>query len=74
MKPRSALEGRTVREVTTELYRRWLEEGPSEPAPDPPEGDPGEAWLEGWPELGARTADDARDPRTTRQILLDDRR
>jgi len=74
VKARSALEGRTVREVTTELYRRWLEEGPPELAPESPGGDPGEAWLEGWSELGTRIAEDARDPRTTRQILLDDRR
>jgi hypothetical protein len=87
VKARTALEGRTVREVTTELYRRWLEEAPAERRPghsggDPGEahrpgpssGEPGEAWLEGWEELGRRIAEDARDPRTTRQILLDDRR
>jgi hypothetical protein len=74
VKARSALEGRTVKEVTTELYRRWLEEGPAEPPPEPGEGDPGKAWLEGWSELGARIAEDPQDPRTTRQILLDDRR
>lgn len=74
VKARAALEGRTVREVTTELYRQWLEE---EPAPTPPhaeEGDPREAWLSGWEELGRQISAEAVDPRTTREIVLEDRR
>lgn len=72
VKARTALEGRTVREVTTELYRRWLEEGSA--GSGSPGGDPDEAWLEGWEELGRRIAEEPQDPRSTRQILLDDRR
>lgn len=74
VKARTALEGRTVREVTAELYRRWLEEDSAGFASGPSDGDPGEAWLEGWEKLGRRIAEEARDSRTTRQILLDDRR
>jgi hypothetical protein len=31
-------------------------------------------WLAGWEELGRRIARDPKDPRSTREILLDDRR
>jgi hypothetical protein len=72
VKARTALEGRTVREVTTELYRGWLEdEGPE---PDTASRERAKAWLDGWDELGRRIAESPEDPRTTREILLDDRR
>jgi hypothetical protein len=77
VKARSALEGRTVREVTTELYRRWLEEEPAGPisgSPDADGGDAAAAWLAGWEEMGRRIARNPKDPRSTREILLDDRR
>lgn len=70
----AALEGRSVREVTTELYRRWLDEETTSTPAGPAEGDPQEAWLSGWEELGRRISDEAIDPRTTGEIVLEDRR
>lgn len=74
VKARTAMEGRTVREVTTELYRRWLEEESADLGAGSETSDPETSWLSGWEELGRRISEDAVDPRTTRQILLDDRR
>ena len=76
VKARSALEGRTVREVTTDLYGEWLAGGEIPPGDDEGEGvaDPAEDWLAGWESLGRRLADHAADDRTTRRILHDDRR
>jgi hypothetical protein len=43
VKARSALQGKTVREVTVELYERWLaSDMASAPAPDP------KRWLKDW--------------------------
>jgi hypothetical protein len=43
VKARSALQGKAVREVTVELYERWLASDMSPaPAPDP------ERWLKDW--------------------------
>lgn len=43
VKARSALQGRPVREVTVELYERWLaSDATMTPAPDP------ERWLHDW--------------------------
>jgi plasmid stability protein len=70
VKARAALDGRTVREVSIELYTAWLDPGTSavkEPIT-------GAEWLARWDELGAETARKAIDPRTTREILLADRR
>lgn len=59
VKARSALEGRAVREVTTELLAQWVDRKPSPPgardavsvapAPNPD-------WLYEWAALGARVA------------------
>jgi hypothetical protein len=49
VKTRAAAQGRTVRDVTVELYERWLEEDP--PAKEPFDG---KAWLERWRRLGER--------------------
>ncbi len=43
VKAKSALLGRPVREVTVELYERWLAEGPSPGARETPED-----WLRAW--------------------------
>ncbi len=75
VKARSALDGRTVRDVTVELYERWLAEIGSETAID--EGDrpaAGAAWIKRWEALGDRVAAKPADPRSAREILTADRR
>lgn len=42
VKARSALQGRAVREVTVELYERWLASETTTAAPDP------QRWLKDW--------------------------
>jgi hypothetical protein len=43
VKARSALQGKAVREVTIELYERWIaSDASATPAPDP------ERWLKDW--------------------------
>lgn len=43
VKARSALQGKAVREVTVELYERWLaSDASTAPAPDP------QRWLSDW--------------------------
>lgn len=74
VKARSALEGRSVRDVTIELFRRWL----ALPAPDLVSGearsDAAETWLASWEEVGDLVESAAVDERTTRDILIADRR
>ncbi len=66
VKAKSALEGRAVREVTIELYRRWLrEEAEVERSP--------REWLENWVRLGDELLGDAPDTPTAREILEEDR-
>ncbi len=66
VKAKSALEGRAVREVTIELYRRWLrEEGGVERSP--------REWLENWIRLGDELLRDAPAAPTAREILEEDR-
>lgn len=72
VKARAALEGRAVRDVTIELYEHWLGDRPAD-SPDERKA-AAAAWIARWQELGERIAAEAKDPRTTRQILLDDRR
>src|SRR5689334_5787964 len=73
VKARAAAEGRTVRDVTVELFERWVE------AAVPMSADERRAarmaWLEGWRESGRRIdAMPAADPRSVVQIVLEDRR
>lgn len=75
VKARSAMEGRSVRDVTIELFRGWLALGPaavSERAGD--RIDAAETWLASWEEVGARVERAAVGERTTRDILTADRR
>jgi len=66
VKAKSALEGRAVREVTIELYRRWLgQEGGAERSPS--------EWLENWVRLGDELLRDVPDAPTAREILEEDR-
>ena len=73
VKARAALEGRAVRDVTIELYERWLSAGaPTVSAAD--QAALADAWIERWEALGKEIAAKAVDPRSTVEILLADRR
>lgn len=64
VKAKAALQGRPVREVTIDLYRRWLDEG-AEATGSP------QQWLENWIRLGRETLPDSGP--STREILESDR-
>jgi hypothetical protein len=75
IKARSALEGRTVREVTIELYEQWLRDGSAEGAGTGTNVEvDADRWLERWEALGSEIAQRAAEGRTTREILVADRR
>jgi hypothetical protein len=73
VKAQASADGRTVRDVTIELYERWL-------APDADQAEAerlarAEAWLAEWFRLGDElSATLPPSDRTAAQILLDDRR
>lgn len=68
VKAQSALLGLAVREVTVDLYRRWLGESPaSAPAQSP------EQWLDEWLRLGSSLLRAAPDGPTATEILAADR-
>ncbi|MEO6062515.1 MAG: hypothetical protein ABIQ99_11305, partial [Thermoflexales bacterium] len=69
VKAKSALVGRTVREVTTELYQAWLTQ---EAAGASPEMSP-EHWMDEWIRQGETALRDAPPAPTARQALEDDR-
>ncbi len=76
VKARAALEGRSIRDVSIALFEVWLAEvqaGPGgvEEAERPAAA---AAWLQRWDALGARIDASAVDGRSTREILLTDRR
>lgn len=79
VKARAAMEGRSVREVSIELYERWLAEAASradQRAPDQ-HTDPtaaADTWLSSWERLGDEIARKGVDPRTSREILVAERR
>ena len=76
VKARSALEGKSVRDVTIGLFEGWLAE-PRTGASVIDEADrpaAAAAWLRRWGELGESVAASATDARTTREILEADRR
>lgn len=54
VKAEAALRGLTVREVTTELYRRWLREGRPGDAPEAPDD-----WLRSWLSAADEALEDA---------------
>jgi alkanesulfonate monooxygenase SsuD/methylene tetrahydromethanopterin reductase-like flavin-dependent oxidoreductase (luciferase family) len=67
VKARSAIEGRAVREVTIELYRRWLSEASVQDARSATER------LRDWLDSADRALEAAPPGPTARDILTDDR-
>lgn len=68
VKAKSALQGRTIREVTMELYQSWLVDAPAMPAARSPE-----QWLEEWFKLADATMQAAPTGPSAREILEEDR-
>jgi predicted CopG family antitoxin len=69
VKAKSSLEGRAVRDVTEELYRRWLAESPA-PAPESRR----ESWLEDWIAMADKAMRKALPGPTARELLAKDRK
>ncbi|MBN1459166.1 MAG: hypothetical protein JXA57_06490 [Armatimonadetes bacterium] len=67
VKARAALQGRPIRELTVELYQRWLRE-----APAPTEDSPA-TWLRSWLELADGFMAGAPPGPSAREILERDR-
>lgn len=68
VKAKSALQGRTIREVTTELYQTWVAETPAAAvAPSP------EQWLEEWLKLADEHMKDAPPGPSARELLEQER-
>ena len=79
VKAHAALQGRAIREVTIELYERWLAEigAPAEAltATDAqPRAAAAEAWLAHWDAIGVEVATKAVDPRPASEIVIAERR
>jgi len=70
VKARCGLEGRTVREVTEELYRRWLAEAPTPPATS---AEASGKWPEDWIAMADRIMKSAPPGPTARELLAEDR-
>jgi len=73
VKARAALDGRAIRDVTIELYTRWLGDLDAIRPPAAP-GDAMDAWLERWQAFGADVRAAAIDPRPVSEIILEERR
>ncbi len=75
IKARSALDGRSVREVTIEAYRHWLAEAPAPyGTTETDEQTKADAWLSAWEALMDQVEASAGDDRSTSEILIADRR
>ena len=79
VKAHAALQGRAVREVTIELYQRWLAElGEAVEAPSAINAEPrsaaAKAWLARWDAIGVEVATKAVDPRPASEIVIAERR
>jgi hypothetical protein len=75
VKARSALEGRSVRDVTVVLFERWLAEAPGLGAAigEIDRKAAAKTWMRRWEAIGKRVDGAAVDERTTREILIADR-
>ena len=69
VKAKSAVQGRRVRDVTVELFQRWIGEKPVAKAP------PGSAtaWLDDWLRLGDELSKKAPPGPSAREVLEQDR-
>lgn len=68
VKAKSALQGRTIREVTMELYQSWLVDASTTTSTPSPE-----EWLEEWLKLADAALQDAPPGPSAREILEQDR-
>jgi hypothetical protein len=68
VKAKSALHGKPVREVTEELYRRWLSDQPEPEADKTPE-----QWLEAWLAAADAAHKHALPGASAREVLAADR-
>lgn len=68
VKAKSALIGRPVREVTEDLYRRWLGD-----KPEPQAGESPEQWLNNWLTAADAALKDASPGASAREVLAADR-
>ena len=68
VKAKSALQGRAIRDVTVNLYAKWLDEDRTVVDTRMPE-----QWLAEWQRLGARSLGKARPGRTATEVLAEDR-
>lgn len=71
VKARAALDGRAVREVTIELYERWLAREDGDTTASVAAMDD---WLARWQELGKEIQRKSIDPRPLSEIILSERR
>jgi hypothetical protein len=68
VKARAALQGRSVREITIELYEVWLRQEEPALASEAPE-----RWLQEWVQLGEALFRAVPQEPTTREVLEEDR-
>ena len=68
IKSEAALRGLTIREVTTQLYRRWLSEGEDAETREAPS-----AWLRSWLDAADEAVRRAPAGRSAREELAADR-
>lgn len=68
VKAKSAMQGRTIREVTEELYRAWLVQDEATPS-----SQTAEEWLTAWVRLGRDALADAPDGPSVTELLDEDR-
>ena len=75
VKARSALDGRSVRDVTIEAYRHWLAEAPAwYGTSDADAVTVAESWLSAWERLMDEVDAAGEDERTTADVITADRR
>ncbi len=70
VKAKSALEGRRIREVTIELFSRWLREKEGVESKEEATTE----WLESWLSAADEALGDSPDGPSAREILLEDRK
>ena len=71
VKARAAVEGRTVRDISIELFEAWLA---GEPATEVDPREAVSAWVRSWDLLADRVAASTVDSRRIRDIVAADRR